>query len=412
MNQLRWTCLTTAIVTAIIAPIASVRATNLPVPAIGSRSHSFLPSSLPVITPLTVTELKTDVAVPAAKVVPQVSVLPIIKPLPLAEPLPWRIATSKTSKSSISLGRNIFPPVATIQPKLASANVTSPTSTFNANFQAIDPNGSTGGNEFQSSIPVTKPQAFTTQLVGKPIPVIGVESTAIIGSATVRAEIDPASTSVPTVTPFNERVGTIDRVEPVRIPQINPVVTHLDDRADAPSFDAGLPVFIFDNEHPQQIVATTIAQIGNDTVAPEPSIAIPVQRPKQLTIPVRLPQTEDRSIVKIEEPTETVQPALDKIVATQTGQASWYGIEGGVKTANGERYNPNGLTAAHRTLPFGTKVRVTSLKTGKMVVVRINDRGPFHSRRILDVSAGAAAVIGLKNDGVGQVKMEILGNQG
>ena len=66
------------------------------------------------------------------------------------------------------------------------------------------------------------------------------------------------------------------------------------------------------------------------------------------------------------------------------------------------------MTAAHRTLPFGTKVRVTSIRTGKAVVVRINDRGPFHGRRMIDVSAGAAQAIGLKRDGVGAVRMEVL----
>jgi rare lipoprotein A len=178
-------------------------------------------------------------------------------------------------------------------------------------------------------------------------------------------------------------------------------------------------------------VNTVIAQIGNTIVAPEPSIAIPVETPKQLTAPAKLPvsavpiSTAPNSIkptatapsattpiVKIEQPAATIKPALDKIVATQSGQASWYGIEGGPETANGERYNPSGLTAAHRTLPFGTKVRVTSLKTGKAVTVRINDRGPFHSRRIIDVSAGAAEVIGIKDDGIGDVRLEVLGREG
>jgi rare lipoprotein A len=125
-----------------------------------------------------------------------------------------------------------------------------------------------------------------------------------------------------------------------------------------------------------------------------------------------LVQPVGTGIVKIEQPSATIRPTLDKIVATQTGQASWYGIEGGSQTANGERYNPEGLTAAHRTLPFGTKVRVTSIKTGKSTIVRINDRGPFRSRRIIDVSAGAAKIIGIKNDGVGDVRMDILDGQG
>ncbi|NNE23600.1 MAG: septal ring lytic transglycosylase RlpA family protein [Rhizobiales bacterium] len=88
------------------------------------------------------------------------------------------------------------------------------------------------------------------------------------------------------------------------------------------------------------------------------------------------------------------------------GKASWYKM--GTRTANGERFNPNGLTAAHRTLKFGTKVRVTNLRNGKSVVVRINDRGPFIRSRIIDVSMGAARQIGLTRMGVAKVKVEVL----
>jgi rare lipoprotein A len=70
--------------------------------------------------------------------------------------------------------------------------------------------------------------------------------------------------------------------------------------------------------------------------------------------------------------------------------------------------NPKALTAAHRTLPFGTRVRVTNLKNGRSVTVRINDRGPFIRRRIIDISEGAAEVIGIKSTGIGNVRLEIL----
>ena len=79
--------------------------------------------------------------------------------------------------------------------------------------------------------------------------------------------------------------------------------------------------------------------------------------------------------------------------AAQTGMASYY--KSGSRTANGERFNPHGLTAAHRTLPFGTRVLVTNLRNGKSVVVRINDRGPFSKGRVIDLSLGAATVVGL-----------------
>jgi rare lipoprotein A len=101
-----------------------------------------------------------------------------------------------------------------------------------------------------------------------------------------------------------------------------------------------------------------------------------------------------------------------QLIAQSVGQASFYGNEpgeGGPLTANGERYNPGGYTAAHKTLPFGTRVRVTSPNTGRSVVVRINDRGPYAGNRVIDLSVGAARAIGLTNSGVGTVHMQILG---
>lgn len=91
------------------------------------------------------------------------------------------------------------------------------------------------------------------------------------------------------------------------------------------------------------------------------------------------------------------------------GNASWYGKPfHGRKTASGERYNMHAKTAAHKKLPFGTKLEVTYLKTGKKVKVRINDRGPFIHGRKLDLSYGAAKRIGLVRDGVGKVRMRII----
>jgi rare lipoprotein A len=92
-----------------------------------------------------------------------------------------------------------------------------------------------------------------------------------------------------------------------------------------------------------------------------------------------------------------------------TGSASWYGGKfHGRKTANGERYNQNALTAAHKTLPFGTKVRVTNESNGKSVVVRINDRGPYVGKRVIDLSRAAANAVGMVQRGVARVKMEVL----
>ena len=89
-----------------------------------------------------------------------------------------------------------------------------------------------------------------------------------------------------------------------------------------------------------------------------------------------------------------------------SGMASFYGNESGSKTASGARFNQNAMTAAHKTLPFGTKLRVTH--GGQSVVVTINDRGPFIKGRVLDLSTGAARAIGLTSRGVGRVSAEVV----
>ena len=92
-----------------------------------------------------------------------------------------------------------------------------------------------------------------------------------------------------------------------------------------------------------------------------------------------------------------------------TGQASWYGPGfHGRRTASGEVFNQEAMTAAHRTLPFGTLVRVTNLSNDDEVIVRINDRGPFSHGRILDLSAAAAREVGLYHAGIGQIRLEVL----
>ncbi len=101
-------------------------------------------------------------------------------------------------------------------------------------------------------------------------------------------------------------------------------------------------------------------------------------------------------------------PAKSKYTYYQKGDASWYGPGfNGKPTASGETFNMNKLTAAHRKLPFGTQVRVTNLKNGKSVLVRINDRGPFKKGRVIDLSKKAAEAINLIHDGVAPVKIEI-----
>jgi rare lipoprotein A len=95
--------------------------------------------------------------------------------------------------------------------------------------------------------------------------------------------------------------------------------------------------------------------------------------------------------------------------ATHVGVASYYGREfAGRRTASGERYDPHRLTAAHRSLPFGTRVRVTNLDNGRSVVVRVNDRGPQRRDRILDVSSRAAERLGFASAGLARVRIDPL----
>jgi peptidoglycan lytic transglycosylase len=89
-----------------------------------------------------------------------------------------------------------------------------------------------------------------------------------------------------------------------------------------------------------------------------------------------------------------------------SGMASFYGNESGSKTASGQRFNQSAMTCAHRSLPFGTKLRVTH--GGQSVVVTVNDRGPFVRGRVLDLSTGAARAIGLTSAGVGRVTAEVI----
>lgn len=95
-----------------------------------------------------------------------------------------------------------------------------------------------------------------------------------------------------------------------------------------------------------------------------------------------------------------------KPVSVQTGKASYYWQD--TRTASGERFNPEGLTAAHRKLPFGTWVRAVNLRNGKSVIVRINDRGPYIRGRIIDLSRGAARQIDMIKAGVVPIRVEVL----
>jgi len=105
----------------------------------------------------------------------------------------------------------------------------------------------------------------------------------------------------------------------------------------------------------------------------------------------------------------TVALAETGVVQSVSGVASWYGGRfHGRTTANGERYNMNALTAAHKSLPFGTRVRITNTDNGRTVIVRINDRGPYHGGRVIDLSRAAAIEIDMINAGTATVQLDIL----
>jgi rare lipoprotein A len=118
-----------------------------------------------------------------------------------------------------------------------------------------------------------------------------------------------------------------------------------------------------------------------------------------------VPRRQVAAVTKRYRPRATSRAAA----RTNTGSygiASFYRYDS--KTASGEKFNPNDLTAAHRTLPFGTRLRVTNVATGKSVTVRVNDRGPFIPGRVVDVSYSAAESLGIVERGVAKVKLDVV----
>lgn len=146
------------------------------------------------------------------------------------------------------------------------------------------------------------------------------------------------------------------------------------------------------------LVAPASSAIAESKLAPAkaaaeaPAPAAIVAAPASTTPVAALPQS-------LEQDFETIKG----------GTASFYGHSlRGARTASGERFNPDDLTAAHPSLPFGTKLRVTNALTGDSVMVRINDRGPFHSNRVIDLSEAAAKEIGIARMGSGKVELAVL----
>jgi rare lipoprotein A len=155
------------------------------------------------------------------------------------------------------------------------------------------------------------------------------------------------------------------------------------------------------------VIAATVAVLIPLRVSdgvPTPAFQPVVPQARSASIVEHFPLKAQPAAIQrapLDEPVESAKP-----VSVQTGVASWYGEP--QRTASGERFNPNELTAAHRRLPLGTRVRVTNLKNSRSTVVRINDRGPYIKGRILDLSKAAARELAMINAGTTKVRVEVL----
>lgn len=155
------------------------------------------------------------------------------------------------------------------------------------------------------------------------------------------------------------------------------------------------------------IAAAAVTAILAGLMASGPSHAVAADASRIDSLATTVAALEEKPVTPL-----TVPAAEKKIAAFEAiggGEASYYGPGfAGNRTASGERFNPQALTAAHRTLPLGTRLRVTNKANGKSVIVRINDRGPFLKHRVLDVSVAAAREIAMIRTGKAQVTLEIV----
>jgi len=152
------------------------------------------------------------------------------------------------------------------------------------------------------------------------------------------------------------------------------------------------------------VVASDLAYVDAETLTDVVSTSSP--EPKTLLLPDDVVEVVNPPAAVLPKPKVKVVPDVARVI---TGEASWYGPGFyGNRTANGEIYRQGTMTAAHRTLPFGTKVRVTNLWNGRSAVIRINDRGPFVAHRVIDLGHGAASTLGLISSGIAEVRLEVL----
>lgn len=164
----------------------------------------------------------------------------------------------------------------------------------------------------------------------------------------------------------------------------------------------------------------TALTVGAPMVSDAPNVAAvetapaPAPPPPATLLPPAEPATPpDVPVAPVSNVGEPSAPVGEAGTSIAGGRASYYGAElAGNPTASGEPFDPSKLTAAHRTLPLGTRVRVTHAQTGESVVVRVNDRGPFHGDRVIDLSRAAADAIGLTRSGTAMVELERLPKAG
>jgi len=161
------------------------------------------------------------------------------------------------------------------------------------------------------------------------------------------------------------------------------------------------------------LAAATLLFVGSGSLAPAMAGSSFTSEPASAPVAIReadfLPSLEEKFFQPMPPAPIAQGQLLASTLGVSSGQASWYGPGFyGNRTASGEVFRPGTLTAAHRSLPFGTRVRVTNLWNGRSAVVRINDRGPFHGGRIIDLAHGAAQELGVTASGVADVRLEIL----
>ncbi|NJN02850.1 MAG: septal ring lytic transglycosylase RlpA family protein [Leptolyngbyaceae cyanobacterium RM1_1_2] len=185
--------------------------------------------------------------------------------------------------------------------------------------------------------------------------------------------------------------------------QLNQLTHHLDASGITAHWDEAANAYVI------KVDGNLLVSFDQNLMLPD-TTGNPAEDALQATNRLRRLLGESTPLTDIEgrpRPSASAQAVSTVILAS--GMASWYGPGfHGRRSASGEVFNQNALTAAHRTLPFGTQVRVTNLSNNRQVVVRINDRGPYSRGRIIDLSAAAARQIGLAQAGVGRVQIEVL----